>query len=342
MASKTREEGTLARYILGGLSERERERLEGEYFEDDETFEQMLIAEEELIDAYVRRELSTEERARFEEHVLSSPQGRERVQFARVLAGAVSDARIAGTTSEEAPSAVPRPRPAFLAALRAHGAALRLAFAVAALAAAVGLSWLLVERARMRDELQQLRRERATLSERTQEMEQRAAAERARSEGLLAQLEGERARPTPTGGGQEEDAAVRQERPSPGKGGRQQQPRPSVISFVLTPGLVRGGGGDAATLQVPRGASSIALRLNVEMDTYASYRAVIETPGGLHVWSANLIKPRRPTGTHGTIALPALPTRDLPPGDYILLLSGKRPDGEFEGVADYSFRVSKK
>ena len=320
--------------MLGGLSERERERLEGEYFEDDEAFEQMLIAEEELIDAYARGELSAEQRVRFEELFLSSPQTRERVQFARVLAGAVSDARAAKTTLETKSVA----RPAFLAALRARGAALRFAFAGAALAAAVGFPWLLFERARMSAELRQLRGERAALSERTREMEQRAAVERARREELRAQLEGERARPTPEGGRQEDNAA-RQQRPSPDIGSRQ-TPRPSVISFVLTPGLVRGGG--ARTLPVPRSASAVVLRLNVEAGAYLSYRAVIETADGRQVWRAPSVKLRQPASSGGAINLPAVPARDLPAGDYVLLLSGERSDGGFEGVAEYSFRVVRK
>jgi hypothetical protein len=111
-------------------------------------------------------------------------------------------------------------------------------------------------------------------------------------------------------------------------------PRPSVASFVLTPGVVRGGG--AATLQVPRQASSIALRLNVEADTHPGYRAVIQTAEGREVWRADSVAP---PAAGAALALPALPARALPAGDYVLLLSGRRQDGTFEGVADYSFRV---
>ena len=333
MASKTQEDDQLTQYVLGRLPERERERLEAEYFENDDVFEQLLIAEEELTDKYVRGELSVEERARFEQSYLSTPRGCERVQFALALAEAVSDARAAETTLEASDA----PGRSFFTALRARGAAWRFAFATAAVVAAVSLTWLLVERARMRDELRQLRGEMAALGERAQELERRAAAEQARSNELLAQLEGERTRPTPEAG--REGDAGRQDRPPTDKP-VEQVPRPSVLSFVLTPGLVRGGG--TRTLPVPGGASSVALRLNAEAGTYQSYRAVIESADGRQVWRADSLKPRRPTGAGVSLNLPAIPARILPPGDYILLLSGERPDGGFEGVADYSFRVVRK
>ncbi len=342
MAGKTQEGARLTQYLLGRISVRELEQTEEAYFADDEAFEQMLIAEEELIDAYARGEMSVEERQRFEELFMASPRWRERVQFARSLSAAVSGAQPA-VTSQEAGHApqesddVPlTPPPSFFAALHARGATLSFALAAIALAAVVGLAWLLVERARMREELRQLRAERTTLSNSVQEMQARVAAEQTRNEELRAQLEGKQAT-LPQKTDPQEDFASQQNDKLPDKNSGQTQP-PSVLSFVLTPGLVRGGG--ATTLSVPHGASSIVLRLNTEASSdYATYRAGIETAGGRKVWSADLA---RPQSVAGTLTLPALPAKNLPPGDYILLLNGKRPDGGFEDIADYSFRVVRK
>jgi anti-sigma factor RsiW len=335
LAGKTQEERHLTRYLLGELQEREREQLEETYFADDVAFEQIIIAEEELIDAYVRGELSAEERVRFEELFRSSPRGRERVQFARSLADAVSSAQPAAI----APEATRPIRSSFFAALLTPRiVALRYALAVIVLVAAVVLPWLLVERARMRDELRQLRDERAVLQERAQELERRAAAEQRQSEELRAQLKGDQAQPAPSSTPPPINTA-RQDRPSPDKGGTQ-TPRPAVVAFTLSPGLVRGGG--AKPFILPRNASSVVLRLNIEAATHASYRAVIETVGGRQVWRADSVEPGRATRAGGAIVLPALPAKDLPDGDYILLLSGKQPDGSFEDVADYSFRIARK
>jgi len=88
----------IARYLLGSLSEEERATLEEKYFSDDTAFEEMQIAEEELIDQYVRAELSNEDNARFAAMVARSPRLAERVEFARVwkdkLSGPVRSAAI--------------------------------------------------------------------------------------------------------------------------------------------------------------------------------------------------------------------------------------------------------
>lgn len=341
MEGKTQDEARLTRYLLGELPEAERDALEEAFFVDDDAFEQALAAEDELLDAYARGELSPGERARFEALFLSRPRVRERVRFARALADATANVQATPPRLPEpraartAKSHAETPRPSLLDALRACGAALRFALAGAALVLAVGFVWLIFERSRAGGELRRLREESAALSGRVRELEQQTAAERTRSEELLARLEGERARPTPEAARPAEEA-TRPTGPPPVAGlSRPSPPRPSVAAFVLTPGLVRGGGG--RTLDVPGGASSVALRLNVEAGAFESYRAVIETAGGREVWRADALAPRG-----STVSLPALPARSLPPGDYILLLTGKRPDGVYEGAADYSFRVVRK
>ena len=60
-AQKDREESAI-RYLLGGLSESERTSLEEKFFADDKEFEELEIAEGELVDRYVRRELSAADR----------------------------------------------------------------------------------------------------------------------------------------------------------------------------------------------------------------------------------------------------------------------------------------
>jgi len=224
----------LARYVLGGLSERERERLEEEYFEDDEAFEQMLIAEEDMIDAYVNDGLSEAERTQFEERFLSSPEGRERIQFACALAAAVADARpLQGTGATDAT------RHGFLDVLSARGAALRFALAAAVLAAIVGIPWLLIERARMRGELQQLRAEHEALGEKVQEMERVAAAEQARGAETPAQLEAGKAQPGPEVGQQRVGVDSKQRPPQTNSSPRGQGEKHEAVIALHTPGQAR-------------------------------------------------------------------------------------------------------
>ena len=74
------------RYVLGTLPDAERVQLEERYFADDAEFEEIEIAEEELIDRYVRGELSKSDRAAFEQTVAHSPRLMERVEFAKLFA----------------------------------------------------------------------------------------------------------------------------------------------------------------------------------------------------------------------------------------------------------------
>ena len=54
------------RYLLGDLSEDEKTRMEEAFFADNARFEELELAEEELIDAYVRDNLSLKERRQFQ------------------------------------------------------------------------------------------------------------------------------------------------------------------------------------------------------------------------------------------------------------------------------------
>ena len=238
MSRKPHEEARLTRYLLGEVSERERERLEEEYFADDDAFEQMLVAEDELVDAYASGELPAEERRRFEESFLNSPRGRERVRFARSLAAAVSDARPAVATAAQAPL---RSRLPFFGALRARGMTLRFALPAAALVVVVGLTWPLFDRARMREELRQLRAEREVLTKRAQESERRAAGEQARREEMLAQLEAAQALPTPEAGRQGDEAGAQQHPPRADRvpRGRVKKDVAIIARRVTCPGAVR-------------------------------------------------------------------------------------------------------
>src|SRR5437764_949238 len=63
----------LVRYLLGDLPEQEMERLAEEYFADDEAWEALNAVESDLIDAYVRAELSQELQQKFTAHFMNSP-----------------------------------------------------------------------------------------------------------------------------------------------------------------------------------------------------------------------------------------------------------------------------
>lgn len=71
------------RYLLAELAEHECAEVEERLFEDDAFFDMFLLEEEDLVDAYVRGELSAFDRVRFERRLAMSRQLTARVRFAR-------------------------------------------------------------------------------------------------------------------------------------------------------------------------------------------------------------------------------------------------------------------
>lgn len=75
----------IRRYLLGALSDGDRERIEQDILTNGDVFTELLIIEDELLDEYVRGSLSDDERARFENHFLTVPERQEDLRFARAL-----------------------------------------------------------------------------------------------------------------------------------------------------------------------------------------------------------------------------------------------------------------
>ena len=138
----------MTRYLLGELSEEEQAALEEQYVAEPRIFDEIVRAESDLVDDYVRGKLPRDARERFERVYLAHPQRRERVKFAQALvtrldrpedfeaaAAPVVAARFASRTWRDA---LLRPKPA-------------LGFAFATLLIAAGV-WMMVEVRRARQE----------------------------------------------------------------------------------------------------------------------------------------------------------------------------------------------
>lgn len=72
MEVKSDFENLCEQYLLGELSDSDRQQLEEAYFAEDELFDRYLAVKDDLIDSYSRGELSAEKRRQFEQHFLSS------------------------------------------------------------------------------------------------------------------------------------------------------------------------------------------------------------------------------------------------------------------------------
>lgn len=171
MAARSEVDTKRIQYLLGLCSQADRERFESEYFEDEDAYQKMLTAEDDLIDAYARGELTGEERRRFEKRFLGSFEGRKRVKFARAFSGGVS------ARETTAPVTLPGWR-----------GAQRIALIAAVIVVAVVVSWLVIANRRMSRELRELRAVRVESSNEADELRRAADADRARAAELESHL----------------------------------------------------------------------------------------------------------------------------------------------------------
>ncbi len=166
--------------MLGLSSPFEREQIAWEYFENDDAFQEMLAAEDDLIDAYARGELIGEERRHFEKSFGSSLREGKRIRFARAFAGVITESRPVEAKLLDIIKTFRLP------------AVLRTATIAATI---VLVAWLVVDRRRMTNELRELRLETLALSKRTELLQQSSDIERTQNAEFAAQLAGLKAQP---------------------------------------------------------------------------------------------------------------------------------------------------
>src|ERR1700730_2575970 len=85
MSLTDQNERQAAEYLLGGLEEPERVRLQQRLFEDDSYFALLLDVENDLMDAYAAGQLSADDRKRFEACLQGTSAQQDKLAFARAL-----------------------------------------------------------------------------------------------------------------------------------------------------------------------------------------------------------------------------------------------------------------
>jgi hypothetical protein len=320
---------------MGDLSEQEQEQVERRLISQDDYFEELLIAEEELTDDFVGGRLPESESVKFRRHFLSVPELQQEVLFAKALRmHAAEHARRAAPQSH-----VERPPP-LLATLTAffRRPAVGFALAAALLIAVCAAAWMAAQNGRLRTRVEQLQaRTEATPapppSTPQPGLREELAAERERGEQLAARLSREQEQRAEAERKLEE---VRRQQPRP----RTEQPSGSsfVAMLTLSPSLVRGSGPGLKRISAPPGGGRVLVRLELAADNYTAYRATLKTVEGGELLSlSNLRALGEGNGRAVVLTLPA--AKLAAGGDYQILLSGKAAGGGYEDVGTYNFRV---
>jgi anti-sigma factor RsiW len=321
-------ETTEMRYLLGTLSQDDESRMEEAFFADDEKFEELEIAEAELIDAYLRSELSTGDRERFEAKLRASPRLLERVRFARLLKDKAADSfspQKEASTQPSYPDRQPERKPkikwweGLLAQPAFRVAVAAGVFIVLACGIALLFGW-----RNLRNQSNRLASERAVLEQQRRERHAESTNRQTNAQQL------------PTNRQPERDQLAEDQKPK-----RETPDQPilgSVTSILLTPGSLRSGGG-RQELALGSDTGTVQLKLALENNEYRSYGVTIKTAEGYVVYRQNALQSRK-SGS-GPMLILSIPARRLPPGDYIVDVNGRTSSGHFESVSNYAFRVVK-
>lgn len=326
MQQNTADDQVMIRYLLGGLSEEERLQFEDHYAKDEEYFDQLLAIEDDLIQEYVRDELTAAERRRFEEYFLISPQRREKVKRASALLQVIQkQPRMVAEASRFAEAireVWQRSKSGLKFLLNPNPA---VSFAILIVGAIIGGRWIYLTTENLHTKLGQFDQERAALLEANQELRQQIAQQRIKLDDALQNESSWRAQLE--------------------KKWTELRPRAASVAFALFAyDSQRGpeGGAETLNLAIPRSADSVRLQLGLKNADYKSYRAILETTANEEIlWSQDVLPtPSSPGNKVIVLALPALIFGD---GEYALKLHGFNAAGALEETSNvYFFRTKLK
>jgi len=335
MATDLMSEKLINRYLLGELPEEQQVEIEDRAFSDQEFMAIITAAENDLIDEYVRKQMSAADQGRFESRFLASESRRKRVEFARALTQLLDETRVTERETRKVSAAPVSWREALAAFFNGLNPVGRLALTAATLLILVGGAWLITQTLTLRSQLNQLQAQRSSQQNNQQTLEQQVESERRRNDELSAQLNQEKQQRA------QSDESLRQLSESV----KQQQqpneaPRSIIASLALLPGISRG-----ATTQpkliLPPNASVARLQIGIEPEEdYQSFGVELRTANGRPVWMRDALTARSSRG--GRSVRLTLPASALLPGEYELRLKGVPKSGPPEDVAFYYFEVMKR
>lgn len=155
MKSQAELQPTIRQYLLGTLSQEQLAEFEERLLTDGGLYDELLMAEDELIDQFLSGALSATERERIESHFLRTPERQEHLRFASTLRRYVSAnqpqvdevvgiAQVAA--AEELPqiAVTPHRKRSFLSTLFPRSPALAFSLACALLLVIAGGVWLAI------------------------------------------------------------------------------------------------------------------------------------------------------------------------------------------------------
>ena len=312
------------RFLLGKLTDEERADVEREFFRSTDSFENILIAENSLTDAYVSKRLSPDDRRLFEKRLLINPRQMQKTAFAGTLVKYASQQPVedVGVSTSESKFSTIFARLFSGQPLFSYS----LAAAVFLLLIGVVLWWTSAGSRRLADD--DLAKAPAS-GEMPDKGSNDNTVEQILSVGPDRQISVKEITPET-----EHAKPILVTKPT------QPEISRSLISTILLPlGSTRGAEG-AKVFVVPKKTDLVNLKLGFESEHFSSYFAVVETVDGQQVWSGKIRKSSKNDDSNTVIL--TVPARLLPRGDYIITLKGLAKGGAYDTVSDYSFTIDRR
>lgn len=307
----------LVRYLLGTLPEEEAERFDGLSIADDAFAWRLNAVEDDLVDGYVRGELSGENLARFKEFYLSSPKRLQKVEFAEALSSFGAKTATAAVPATTVPGFKPKQEfsrdlparrwfspPHFVPQWGFAGGALVLLFAA---------GYLLLDNVRLRRQTTAPEGSHAAFDQHEQELHRQLNDERAANVDLAKELD-----------------SLRESQPN--------LDHLKTVSALLLPPTR--GPGRIPSVSIADGTDLVVLLLTLESDDFPAYRVSLkDSATNQIVWlSANL---EAAPGNSNKIVAVSFPAHLLKQRNYALELSGvSSKEGRAELIGSYPIRVA--
>ena len=313
----THNEQLLVSFLLGSLPPGEAERLDELSVSDDAFALELSAAENDLVDAYVRGELSGKTEQQFRAAYLSTPKRREKLNFAETF---YSFQQRAGVKTAPQPKLV-KQKTIDLAAsredtrnrkksgwqfFRMPSFGLQWGFAAAAVVLCAATVYLADSNHQLHDQVARTEAERSTLAQQAQQLQ--------------------RALETPP-------APVKAtENPSAAK----PADRMTVAAFVLLPSLR--GVGSLPTVSVPADTDLVVLKLQLEANDFSKYRvSIVDSATRQPVWHSTNLQSMA-DGEKQAISF-AFRKDILKQGNYTARVEGIQGNGDAEPITSYPFRA---
>ena len=321
MGLQNEHHNSIRRYLLGELPEQELEQFEQLLMSDDDMYQELMFAEDDLIDDYISNMLSEEDRAKFKRRFLVVPELRQNVSFTSALRK-----HALKTAPQIVAEEVVSGRPSLFESLKNlfKQPVFAFSFAMVLLAAIALNTWLFRQNSQLKRTVQQLETQQARSG--TVDLQEQLSSAHQRNQQLEAevlrqqQLLAEESRKLQLAQAQQNGTT---------------QDRSGVLALTLTSGFVRDSG-EWTRVSLPPNKDEVMFRLDVAGGDYRSYRAVLQTIEGQPKWSKKDLKFRA-----GNFVPLKVPARILVPGDYRITLNGLNSSGSLTEISNYYFRVLK-